>query len=137
MKFKHNRRVSLTLISIFFSNFKTWNEPGSAAVEDWSYHDLYEEEIVGLDGLGISGDTWDCHINHYFGYWWQDIVYYGYDQYFEVLGWDVNNWDSSGELPETEDMYWDELTKEQQDAASQLCYFRDLWDGVSIPNYSS
>jgi len=135
MKLKHNRRVSLTLISIFFSNFKTWNEPGSAAVEDWSYHDLYEEEIAGLKGLGISGDAWDCHINHYFGYWWQDIVYYGYDQYFAVLGWDVNNWDS-GELPATEDMYWDELSPEQKEAASQLCYFRDLWDGVSIPNFS-
>ena len=84
----------------------------------------------------MDGEDWDCHINHYEGYWWDDMVYYGYDEYYTVLGWNANNWDNNGELPESEGLYWDQLTPEQQAAASQVCYFRDLWDGVSLPNYA-
>ena len=42
----------------------------------------------------------------------------------EILGWDEDSWDNDGDAPDTEDMYWDELTPEQQAAAVQLCYFR-------------
>ena len=52
---------------------QTWNSPGDAAVEGWSYHDLYDDEIGGLEVLGISEEAWDCHVNHYYGYWCEDI----------------------------------------------------------------
>lgn len=113
----------------------TWNYPGTASIEEWSYHDLYEEELEGVHGLGIDADMWDCHINHYIGYWWEDIEHFGYDQYLTVLGWDVSSWDDGASLPETEDMYWDELTSGQQAAAAQLCYTRELWNGVPITRW--
>lgn len=49
-----------------------------------------------------------------------------------LLGWSANSWDNNGQLPDTEDMFWDELTPKQQAATTQLCYFRDLWDSVLI-----
>jgi len=113
----------------------TWNNPGTADVEAWSYHDLYEKETVGVLELGMDDEMWDCHVNHYYGYWWEDIEYYGYDLYFSALGWDVDSWDNGAQMPKTEDMYWDELSLAQQAAATQLCYFRDLWDSVSIPEW--
>mmetsp|Transcript_11354 Transcript_11354/g.17998 ORF Transcript_11354/g.17998 Transcript_11354/m.17998 type:complete len:128 (-) Transcript_11354:176-559(-) len=111
---------------------KGWNKPGTNGVEAWSFHDLYENEMVGAQGLGIDDEMWDCHINHYDGYWWEDIEYYGYAQYFNELGWSAEAWDN-GEHPETEDLYWDELTSKQQAAAAQLCWHRDLWNEESIP----
>lgn len=53
-------------------------------------------------------------------------------QYATSLGWDENKWDNNGSDPETEDFYWDDLTLEQQAAASQICYFKDLWDGLVL-----
>ena len=88
--------------------------------------------MAGAQGLGIDEEMWDCHINHYSGYWWEDIVWMGLDQYFTILGWDAGNWHYD-ETPETEDMYWDELTVKQQMAATQVCFFRDLWNTVPIP----
>ena len=116
---------------------QTWNNPTNADIEAWSYHDLYDNELAGVQALGMNDETWDCHINHYFGYWWEDVEYFGYDEYFTVLGWDVKSWESEAPRPETENMYWDDLTPDQQAAAAQLCYFRDLWDMVPIPNWEA
>ena len=78
---------------------------------------------------------WDCHINHYFGYWWKDIERRGLDQQFALLGWNIDIWDNEATEPDTEDMYWDELTREQQAAAARVCYNRDLWDTVPLPQW--
>ena len=129
-----NLTISHNLVRRSLS-WKTWNNPGTADVEAWSYHDLYEKETVGVLELGMDDEMWDCHVNHYYGYWWEDIEYYGYDLYFAALGWDVDSWDNDAQMPKTEDMYWDELSLAQQAAATQLCYFRDLWDSVSIPEW--
>ena len=93
-------------------------------MEDWAFHDLYETERNGIVGLGMNEDVWDCHVNHYFGFWWEDIVKFQLDKYYSVLGWDEDSWDNDKDAPHTEAMYWDELTPEQQAAAVQLCYFR-------------
>ena len=97
---------------------------------------MYDNEIAGVQGLGIDDEMWDCHINHYFGYWWEDIEYYAYTPYFNALGWNVDSWDND-EPPATEDMYWDELSAEQQAAATQLCYHKDLWDAVPLAQWEA
>jgi len=74
-------------------------------------------------------------MNHYFGYWWSDLEIIGNDQYLIALGWDESSWDGEGPVPESDDLYWDELTLEEQTAASQICYFKDLWNGKSIPDW--
>ena len=85
----------------------------------------------------MNEEMWDCHINHYYGYYWEDIEYYGYDKYYVVLGWNADSWDNESGEPYTEDLYWDELSQVQQEAATQLCFFKELWDGESIPNWEA
>lgn len=114
---------------------KTWNDPSTATIEKWSYHDLHDDEIAGVEGLSMTDEAWDCHVNHYFGYWWEDVEYYGYSEYFVALGWDAESWDGDATPPDTEDLYWEELTARQRAAATQLCYFKDLWDVISIPDW--
>ncbi|KAL7529039.1 hypothetical protein ACHAXR_005539, partial [Thalassiosira sp. AJA248-18] len=113
----------------------TWDNPGTNELEEYSYVDLYQNGKAGAISLGFDDDTWDCHINHYLGYWWADMEEVGLDHYLSVLGWNKNSWDDDGPAPETEDLYWDELEPEHQAVASQLCYHKDLWDGVSIPEW--
>jgi hypothetical protein len=116
-------------------SLKTWNEPGSNLAEDYSYDDLYENEKSGANLLGLGGDIWDCQVNHYLGCWWKDLEERGLDQYVKVLGWDEDRWNHDGPVPDTDDVYWDDLTQEQQEAAIQICYFRELWDNVPIPEW--
>ena len=85
--------------------------------------------------FGLGENIWDCHINHYYGYWWVDLKERGFDQYLIVLGWDENSWDNDGPEPESEDLNWEHLTPVEQSAASQICFFRDLWDGTSISEW--
>ena len=97
---------------------------------------MYSNELAGAQGLGITEAMWNCHVNHYTGLWWEDIERYGYDQYFIALGWTVDSWDNGAHAPETEDLYWDELTPEQRAAATQLCYTREVWDSVPISDWA-
>ena len=116
---------------------ETWDIPGSNELEGTSYVDLDNNEKTGvMTLLGLTAEeVYDCHINHYHGYWWADLVESGYDIYYALLGWNEDSWDNDGDAPNTEDMYWNELTIHQQVAAGQICYFRDLWDGISIPEW--
>ena len=113
----------------------SWNVPGTNSVEGWSFHDLYDDEVEGALHLGLDSDTWDCHINHYYGYWWEDLEKDGHDRHFSVLGWNEDMWDNETSYPETDYMYWDELSPAQQAAAEQVCYFRELWDMIDITNW--
>ena len=116
---------------------KTWDEPGTNELEDNAFDDLYKNGKSGAISLGFGNDNWDCHINHYQGYWWADLEEAGFDQYLMALGWDENSWDGDGPEPETEDLYWEGLTPDQQSAARQICYTPDLWDGLLIPEWNS
>ena len=78
---------------------------------------------------------WDCHINHYAGYYWADLGELRVEQYFIVLGWDIDSWETDAPVPEADDLDWDELTALQQAAAMQVCYHKDLWDEVPIPQW--
>lgn len=111
---------------------KTWDTPGSNILEKYRYDDLSESGKNGATSLGLGNAIWDCHINHYVGFTWSDLAAGGFVQYATSLGWDENKWDNNGSDPETEDFYWDDLTLEQQAAASQICYFKDLWDGLVL-----
>ncbi|KAL7553210.1 hypothetical protein ACHAWF_016467 [Thalassiosira exigua] len=120
---KHVAQVNLGYTS------NSWDEPGTNELEEYSYAELNTDEKSGATSLGISDHTWDCHINHYHAYWWADLEIRGSDQYFKALGWDEDSWDGDGQTPRSEDLNWDDLTEKEQLAASQLCYFRELWDG--------
>lgn len=44
-------------------------------------------------------------------------------------------WDEGdeGDVPSSDDKYFDELNSDEQAAAQSLCYFRELWDGEELP----
>lgn len=67
------------------------------------------------------------------------IFYYSYGNYdwidfddevmtsLEVFGYDEDSW-SGGDSTEYDDMFWDELPEDVQEAAMELCYTRELWN---------
>jgi len=112
----------------------TWNIPGSNEIEEEPYESLSEDGKAGAAFLGFSENIWDCHINHYYGYWWEQLEEQGLVQYLIALGWDESSW-NDGPSPETDDLYWDDLTLDEQSAASGICYFKDLWDDVPIDQW--
>ena len=114
-----------------------WNRPGLYQLESWAFYELHEDEQSGAEGLGINEAMWDCHINHYHGYWWQDLQALNLDQYFIALGWNATMWDEGDSTPDTNDMYWDELIQEQQAAATQVCFTQDLWDEIPLPEWTT
>jgi len=76
----------------------------------------------------------DCHINHYTGFWWEDVEELNVSQYYEILGWNEYSWDNDV-LPATDSLSWYQLTSVEQEAAKQLCYNRELWDGIPLPEW--
>lgn len=115
----------------------SWDQPGTNELEDNSYDDLDSNGQAGAMSFGLSGEIWDCHINHYSGYYWADLEEGGLDQYYSVLGWNIDNWENDGPVPDTEEAYWDELTPDQQAAASAICYSKDLWNGNAITDWEA
>lgn len=99
---------------------------------------MYENEVVAAEGLGISNaQTWDCWINHYSAFWWQDLEDLGVSQYYTILGWDSNSWDNEVSTPNSDNKYFDDLSSVEQAAAEQICYNRELWDGIPLPDWES
>lgn len=101
-------------------------------LEKWAWGDLYSREREGLAGLDVSPEMWDCHINHYSGLWWRDLVELGHAKHYVTLGWDVDAWENGAPKPDSDDAYWDELSPEEQYAAGHLCYSKYLWDQVPL-----
>lgn len=58
---------------------------------------------------------------------WNDLKY-SECRLFGILGCDEENWEGSTEQPESKTATWDELTTEEQDAATQLGYDQETWD---------
>ncbi len=95
---------------------------------------MQPSEKRGAVAFGFDEDSWDCWSNHYGDYWWTELVEYELDGYFIALGWNENNWNNN-RAPRSEEMDWNELNGAERDAARQICYFRDLWDELSIPEF--
>ena len=127
--------ISLVCTRLIVVARQTWNVPGSNDIEQWSYDDLYDNEVSGARGLGIDEDMWDCHVNHYLGWWWDELAEYDLARYFIILGWSADSWDGDAPKPEEQDMSWEELTLEQRAAAAQICYTGDIWDMNPIPRW--
>lgn len=84
--------------------------------------------------MGFEEDTFDCCLNHYDFYDWADFA--GEDfvevrEALEILGYNKNKWDNDVAL-EFDDNTWDSLSPEYQEALSELCWSKGLWDGVDL-----
>jgi hypothetical protein len=125
----------------------TWNLPGTAEIESLSY------ETIGLTGfLGIVGRsqqeaiqdlcltelTWDCYMNHYSDYTWEELLEEEVQGFYQTLGWTKDNWESDNEedYPASENKDWSELSDEEKTAADELCYFEETWDEQDLSEWS-
>lgn len=117
---------------------QTWNLPGSAVVEELSYINLRGQSPAAIEtiaAMGMSRDQWDCYINHYEDSSWSLLERNGVQVFYRVLGWTEQLWDSDG-APPSDDKYWRQLSIEEKDAAIELCFRQETWDGIPLTAWS-
>ncbi len=103
---------------------------------EWDvFADLSAAKQAGVASLGVGEAAWDCFLNHYTALYWEELQYAGVAQFYAVLGWTEIMWDEEEEEPDTEDLYWEELSAEQQDSVYSLCYFQKTWDWISLEEW--
>jgi len=107
-------------------------------MEYYRFNELYEEEQQSVLTLGLDGEMWDCYMNHYYRYSWDEIIDVGIEDSLEVLGWTQSMWEGGGEDgggPESQDVSWEELTEEEQVAAGMICYSEKSWDWIDLTEW--
>jgi len=114
-----------------YSSF-SWNNLELADIEYGMYDTLTAFERAGINALGMDKDMWNCWINHYASLFWDDLEQAGLAQYYVTLGWTQDKYDNNSGSPNTEGLYWYELTDEQKHAAAQLCYSPISWDWIPL-----
>mmetsp|Transcript_7524 Transcript_7524/g.15021 ORF Transcript_7524/g.15021 Transcript_7524/m.15021 type:complete len:650 (-) Transcript_7524:298-2247(-) len=113
----------------------TWNVLGLGAVEARDWMSLTPSEREAAESIGWNQATWDCWINHFRSYSWENLVFYGLDLDYQSLGWTDLSWDGTEDAPPSNDKTWNELNELEKQYARKLCYFEDNWDMVDItPN---
>ena len=110
---------------------ETWDTIGTNPIENLDWKRLLREQKTAATQLGYTLQSWDCWQNHYQSYRWIDLdnEYTQSGQWWEMLGWDIYSWNRLNEgSPPSDDLNWYELSVDERYAASQLCYFREVWD---------
>lgn len=110
----------------------TWNVPGLAPVEKLGWWQFSAAQKAGAEALGYTENQWDCFINHYLTYTWDELAAEGLTGALETLGWTQNSWEGSGASPDSESKWWGQLTQTEKEAARKLCYFQDNWNQVDM-----
>eukprot|EP00978_Attheya_sp_CCMP212_P002741 scaffold5612_cov46-Attheya_sp.AAC.4 len=122
--------------AIGFTNAsKSWWQQGRDydAIESksWSTLDIENSFFQGNATIvGFTNETWDCHINHYYDYSWEELIAYDLNEYFETIGYTASDmWEGDDETDlDFEDKEWDEIETEVQGALVSICWTEDLWD---------
>jgi len=113
----------------------SWNVLGLANVESREWASLTEYERDAAVAMGFTQLSWDCWLNHFRSYTWDDLEFFGLDFSYLALGWTELSWDGIETPPPSKGTSWKDLTQEERQVASELCYFRDNWDGLDMtPN---
>eukprot|EP00978_Attheya_sp_CCMP212_P013360 scaffold33622_cov51-Attheya_sp.AAC.1 len=124
--------------AIGFTNAKkSWTQQGwDEAIESKSWFSLSSGTRANASIVGFTEDTWDCHINHYDDYDWEELVaydlteYYNLTDYFEIIGYTQDIWEGDND-PDVDDQDWDEIKTEVQAALEEICWTEDLWDNYA------
>lgn len=116
----------------------TWNNHGLNSVEKSGWDGLTSNQRDGASLLGYTVDQWDCFINHYEGFSWDDLADKGVQEHYQGLGWTRAHWEHTADtIVYTESRWWGQLTDNEKRAANGLCYFKENWDKVDMnPNPS-
>lgn len=112
----------------------SWNEVGANVIEDSAFEALTTaQQATVTDTLEWTEPQWNCHVNHYNDFTWQELnTEQQVQQFWRALGWSEAAWVGQSPPPPSEDASWAELTVDEQAAASQLCYFEALWNGLDL-----
>jgi len=127
----------------------SWDKFFINEIEMVSFGDLKDTEYLTQDDiisisdspnnvlteLGFDENSWDCWINHFLGYRWEDLVQYEIVDSYEALGWTQNMWESYDESPASSSKAWRVLSDGEKQAAANLCYLPETWDGQSLLQY--
>jgi hypothetical protein len=120
---------------------ESWNLPMSNDIEFYSIFTinatLPEEQLMAIFDMGMTEDVWDCWVNHYVDFSWEDFIFYNFTDPWVALGWDETSWASFDESdwPESEFKKWDELTIEERLALKDLCYRQESIDKLPITEW--
>jgi len=119
---------------------RSWNNLGSNSIERLSYETIKlqsERKAQAIEKLlEEAEDSWDCYINHYDDYTWDELELWGIQEAFITMGYDENLWQNDqAPRPEVENEDWVELTPEHQEAALYVCYTQEIWDEVPLPDW--
>ncbi len=117
---------------------QTWNNHGLADIERLRWTSLTSNQRDAAVILGFSEKSWDCFVNHYESYSWDELATAGVQAHYRGLGWTEEHWtQETSESPYTESRWWDMLTDTEKLAANGICYFEDNWDRIDMnPNPS-
>lgn len=120
---------------------ETWNLPGSASIEALSFDAIEISGIAGggvaINAMGLNEEQWDCNINHYTYYDWEELEVEGVQVFYLALGWSEASWNGESGPPQSEDEFWSDLSDGQREAAEALCYQCELWNGSPLPTWSA
>lgn len=116
-------------------NEETWNRPSTANIETISFEGLGTGGTT-VQELGISSEQWDCFVNHYQFLEWTELATIGVQDHFVTLGWTEDLWFQAN-APETDSLSWDKLSEEEQTAATELCYFQQIWSAQSLEDWTT
>jgi len=112
-----------------------WDNLEIASIESHPYDHLSQAEQQGVGALGLDAEIWDCYVNHYYGYYWDELEDAGVAKYYSALGWTKASWEEGGAEPAIEDLYWNELSETEKENAINLCYFEYSWNWIGLDDW--
>ena len=65
---------------------ETWNSLGSGGLEGNSWDELSGPAQQAFRQMGFREETWDCYVNHYNGYSWNELVQEDLADAAKILG---------------------------------------------------
>lgn len=89
-------------------------------IDDYDWNELSKEQKKAAETLGYTKKVCTGNVLSYTTWLWTFF-------YTGLFRFDWQIWDRGGKAP-TEDLDWDELSKEQQEAAKVLGYNKEKWD---------
>lgn len=107
-----------------------WNVVGLNPIEGKDWAQLTPVEAKSANLLGLDQISWDCWVNHFRGYTWEELKFYGIDFYYSALGYNDQSWIGLEEEPKKKS--WKELNEAERKAATELCFFRETWEGYDM-----
>lgn len=106
------------IVDIFGYKAGSWDDMSHIA-ESRAFSELSTVQQKSALLLGIDKNVWDCFVNHYRAYGEQDLEILGLGEHAKVLSNVQSKW-------------WDQLSKDEIQSATMLCYFEEVWNREAL-----